>query len=80
MDIKMEIIDLISQRTGYDAEKLKDGLDFERDLNISRDELIEFISLIEDKFKISFEDEHLEEVKTVGDLKNLTLEHLGVFS
>lgn len=79
MDTEKELLELISQRTGYEAGRLRDDLDFERDLNISRDELVGFVSLVEDKFKISFADEHLEEIKTVGDLKNLALEHLGVF-
>ena len=79
MDAEKEILDLISQRTGYETERILDSLDFERDLNISRDELVGFISSIEDRFKISFDNESLEEIKTVGDLKNLALDHLGVF-
>lgn len=79
MDTEKEILELISQRTGYETERLKDELDFERDLNISRDELVGFVTLVEEKFNISFADEHVEQIKTVGDLKNLTLEHLGVF-
>lgn len=71
---------MISQRTGYGPGKIQAQLDFEHDLNISRGELVEFISSVEDKFNISFADEHLDKIKTVGDLINLTLDHLGVIN
>lgn len=80
MDTEKELLDLISQRTGQDLSKIEPQMDFERDLNISRDELVEFISSVEDRFKISFADEHLDKVKSVGDLINLVLDHLGVIN
>jgi len=80
MNTEKELLELISERTGYKTDEIKDEFDFEHDLNISRDEFVEFITSVEEKLKISFADEHLGEIKTVGDLKNLTLDHLGVIS
>lgn len=80
MDAEKELLELISQRTGYDIGKIRAQLDFEHDLNISRGELVEFISSVEDKFRISFADEQLDKIKSVGDLTNLVLDHLGVIN
>lgn len=80
MNTEVELLELISQRTGYEPVKIQAQLDFEHDLNISRGELVEFIASVENKFKISFADEQLDKIKTVGDLTNLVLDHLGVMN
>jgi acyl carrier protein len=80
MNTEKELLDLISQRTGYEADKIQPRMDFEHDLNISRAELIEFVSSVEDRFNISFADEQLDRIKSVGDLTNLVLDHLGVIN
>lgn len=80
MDTETELKELISQRTGLEPGEIEASLDFEHDLNIGRAELVEFVSSVENKFNISFADEQLDKVKTVGDLTNLILDHLGVMN
>lgn len=80
MEIENDLINLISEHTGFSPEELGENREFETDLNIAHNELIELISLIEDKFKISIENDHLEEIKTIRDLKVLVLDQLGVIN
>lgn len=70
------LLDLISQRTGFALEKLNDNLEFEQDLNLSHEELVDFITEIETKFSISFKDPEINEIKTVSDLKEILLDRL----
>ncbi|MCL5004092.1 MAG: acyl carrier protein [Patescibacteria group bacterium] len=76
MDTKTELWNLISERTARPVEKISENLDFETDLNLSRDELIEFIAHVEQSFGIQLNDENLSEVRTVGDLHEFVLDHL----
>lgn len=80
MNVEQELLDLISQRTGLPVSKITDDLDFEKDLNLSSDELVDFVSSVEEKFNVTFSDETLEEVKTVGDLKQLALDQLEILT
>ena len=57
-------------------EKLADGLEFEQDLNLSHEELIDFITEIESKFAISFTDSEINLIKTVSDLKEIFLDRV----
>lgn len=80
MNIEKELTNLIAQRLGISTNDLEDNHGFELDLNMGQSELLELISLIEDKFKITIEDEHLQTIKTVGDLKGLVLDSLGIIN
>ncbi len=71
-----QLLDLIGQRTGREVEKLSDLLEFEQDLNLSHEELIDFITEIEAKFSISFTDPEINQIKTVSDLKEIFLDRV----
>lgn len=71
-----QLLELISQRSGFDLEKLKDGLEFEQDLNLSHEELIDFITEVETKFSVSFTDAEIVDIKTISDLKEILLDRL----
>lgn len=71
-----QLLELISQRSGFEMEKLKESLEFEQDLNLSRGELVDFITEIEAKFSVSFTDPEILEIKTISDLKEILLDRL----
>jgi len=75
-----ELFDLICQRTGVAVEKISFQTDFEHDLNLSREELMDFIVNLEEKYNISFSEENLEKIQTVGELKEILLDRLDLIS
>lgn len=74
-----ELVEMVSQRTGLETGKIKDATDFEHDLNLSRDELVAFLGTVETAFKVSFLGDNLDEIRSIGDLKNLLLEKLEIY-
>lgn len=80
MEPEKELLDLVSQRTGWEAAKLSDTLEFENDLNLGREELIDFITEVEKRFQVTFTDGQIAEIKTIAGLKELLLERLGVLN
>lgn len=74
MNVEQEIVDLISQKIGVAALKINDALDFEHDLNLTPEEMSDFIESLEEKYKITFDPESLKSAKTVGELKELVLD------
>lgn len=76
MEPEKELLDLISQRTGWPLAKLSDTLEFENDLNLSHEELIDFITEVEKRFQITFTDKQIAEIKTIAGLKELILDQL----
>lgn len=78
METKKLLFDLISQRTGYPPTKITGAMEFEQDLNLSHEELIDFISEIERNFNVTFQDEEMAEIKTVENLEELLKDRLEV--
>lgn len=68
---------LIAERTGIDAEKISPESHFEEDLNLSRIELAEFLTFLEDHFKIDLHHEDVVSLRTVADLKTLIQDELN---
>lgn len=77
MEIVETLKQLISEKTGIDADKVTPESHFEQDLNISKIELASFLNFLEDHFKIDLHSEEVINIETVTDLKNLIEDHLN---
>lgn len=77
MEIVETLKQLISEKTGIDADKVTLESHFEQDLNISKIELASFLNFLEDHFKIDLHSEEVINIETVTDLKNLIEDHLN---
>ena len=67
---------LISNKTGIESTKISTDSHFEKDLNISRIELGDFLNFLEDHLKISLHREDIVNIETVADLKNIVEDQL----
>jgi acyl carrier protein len=75
--IEKEIISIISDVSGYDADAIAPDANFFKDLEIDSIKAIEITVAIEKKFKISVRDEDVPKITTVKqavDLAKLLLE------
>jgi len=69
-----KIIAIIITKTGMDPEEISEDSYFEDDLNVGEFDLIEIIGALEEEYKIEFEDEEKENLKSVMDLVEVVVE------
>lgn len=68
MEVKERIINLLSDKLGYNATEIKEENNFTTDLGADSLDMVEIIMGIEEEFGLKIGDTEISEVKTVGDL------------
>ena len=72
-NIEKEIVSIISDVSGFDAEEITPEKNFYKDLEVDSIKAIEITVAIEKKFKISVRDEDVPKITTVNEALNLVL-------
>ena len=70
-----EIKELVAETLGTDVEELTEETSFSDDLNADSLDLFEMVMELEDKFGVKIPTEDLEQIKTIGDVKEYIEEH-----
>ncbi len=70
-----EIKELVAESLGADAAELTEETTFMEDLNADSLDLFEMVMELEDKFDVKIPTEDLENIKTIGDVKQYIEEH-----
>lgn len=70
-----EIKELVAETLGTDVEELTEETSFSDDLNADSLDLFEMVMELEDKFGVKIPTEDLEQIKTIGDVKDYIEEH-----
>lgn len=70
-----EIKALVAETLGTDVEELREETSFSDDLNADSLDLFEMVMELEDKFGVKIPTEDLEQIKTIGDVKEYIEEH-----
>ena len=68
MEVKERVINLLSEKLGYDKLEIKENHDFLTDLGTDSLDMAEIVMGIEDEFGLVIGDDEIIQVKTVGDL------------
>lgn len=68
MEVKERVINLLSEKLGYDKLEIKEDQDFVTDLGTDSLDMAEIVMGIEDEFGLVISDDEIMQVKTVGDL------------
>jgi acyl carrier protein len=68
MEVKERVINLLSEKLGYDKLEIKENQDFVTDLGTDSLDMAEIVMGIEDEFGLVIGDDEIMQVKTVGDL------------
>jgi acyl carrier protein len=68
MEVKERVINLLSEKLGYDKLEIKENHDFVTDLGTDSLDMAEIVMGIEDEFGLVIGDDEIMQVKTVGDL------------
>ena len=68
MEVKERVINLLSEKLGYDKLEIKENQEFVTDLGTDSLDMAEITMGIEDEFGLVFGDDEIMQVKTVGDL------------
>lgn len=68
--ITKKIIEIISTQFNVDEKDINLDTSFQDDLNADSLDLVELIMALEDEFDLEFDDEEVDNIKTVGDAKN----------
>jgi acyl carrier protein len=69
-----KVIEIIINKTGMDPEEISEDSYFEDDLNVGEIDLIEIIGALEEEYKIEFEEEEKEKLKSVMDIVEVIVE------
>ena len=78
MEVKERIINLLSDKLGYDKTEIKEENNFVMDLGADSLDMVEIIMGIEQEFGLKIEDEEITGIETVGDLiKKVEVLRLG---
>jgi acyl carrier protein len=75
--IEKEIISILSDVSGVDAQEIKPDTDLAKDLEIDSIKAIEITVAIEKKFKISVRDEDVPKIMTLRQAVDLVSQLLG---
>jgi acyl carrier protein len=75
--IEKEIISILSEVSGVDAQEIKPDTDLAKDLEIDSIKAIEITVAIEKKFKISVRDEDVPKIMTLRQAVDLVSQLLG---
>jgi acyl carrier protein len=70
-NIEQDIITIIAEVSGFDAEEITPGKNFFNDLEVDSIKAIEITVAIEKKFKISVRDEDVPKITTVKEAVEL---------
>ena len=68
MEVNERIINLLSEKLGYDKCDIKEEKVFTTDLGLDSLDMVEIIMGIEHEFGLKIDDADIEDVRTVGDL------------
>ena len=68
METKERIINLLSEKLGYDKTEIKESQDFVSDLGTDSLDMVEIVMGVEQEFGLTIDDKEIEGIKTVGDL------------
>lgn len=77
MKIREKVIEAIRENIQWKGA-IHDTMDLVRDLGIDSFDMLMIINTLEDEFSIIVEEEHLENLKTVGDVVNRLNDLLSV--
>jgi len=70
MDIKSQVIDILSDQLGVEKDKIKLDSKIADDLGADSLDTVEVSQALEDKFSIKILDEDIKNIKTVNDIVN----------
>ncbi len=65
-----KLIEIISTQFNVNEKEINLDTSFKDDLNADSLDLVELIMALEDEFDLEFDDEDVDNIKTVGDAKN----------
>jgi acyl carrier protein len=68
MSVEQEVIDIIVEQLGIDAEEVNPEKSFVEDLNADSLDLTELIMTFEEKFGFEISEGEAEKLRTVGDV------------
>lgn len=68
MEVKERVINLLSEKLGYDKLEIKENQEFVNDLGTDSLDMAEIVMGVEDEFGLVIGDDEIMQVKTVGDL------------
>ena len=68
MDIKSQVIDILSDQLGVEKDKIKLDSKVADDLGADSLDTVEMTQALEDKFNIKISDEDIKNIKTVSDV------------
>lgn len=68
MSIEKEVIDIVVEQLGVDADEVDASKSFVEDLNADSLDLTELIMTFEERFGFEISEEEAEKLKTVGDV------------
>ena len=78
MEVKERVINLLSEKLGYDKLEIKETQEFVNDLGTDSLDMAEIVMGIEDEFGLVIGDDEIMQVKTVGDLiKKIEKKRMG---
>ncbi|MCI9441153.1 MAG: acyl carrier protein [Ruminococcus sp.] len=70
-----EIKELVAESLGASIEELTEETSFTEDLDADSLDLFEMVMELEDKYDVKIPSEDLENIKTIGDVKQYIEEH-----
>ena len=70
-----EIKELVAESLGASIEELTEETSFTEDLDADSLDLFEMVMALEDKYDVKIPSEDLENIKTIGDVKQYIEEH-----
>jgi len=70
MDIKSQVINILSDQLGVDKDKIKLDSKIADDLGADSLDTVEVSQALEEKFSIKILDEDIKNIKTVNDIVN----------
>lgn len=66
-NIREEIIQMLSDMTGFEPEEIKPEMHIIRDLGVDSLKVIEIATAIEQKFKVIVKESQMKKIQTVGE-------------
>ncbi|MCI5052186.1 MAG: acyl carrier protein [Simkaniaceae bacterium] len=68
MSVKQEVVDIVVEQLGVDADEVDESKSFVEDLNADSLDQTELIMTFEERFGFEISEEEAEKLKTVGDV------------
>ena len=68
MSIEQEVIDIVVEQLGVEAQEVSNEKSFMEDLNADSLDLTELVMTLEERFGFEISEEEAEKLKTVGDV------------